>query len=117
MPEKISIDGEYAVEKSSYFVTVSFKDEDGVAVVPKSATWTLTTEDGTVVNSRDEFSISPASEVTIVLSGDDLALSTGFSGNAENRVLTIEAVYDSDLANDLPLRDQLIFPVYNLLAI
>jgi len=53
----------------------------------------------------------------VALSGDDLALSAGFAGNAEKRIFTVEATYNSDLGVGLPLRDQLEFPVFNLGAI
>jgi len=53
----------------------------------------------------------------VVLSGDDLALSAGFTGDSEKRVFTFEGTYDSALGTDLPLRDQLVFPVFNLAAV
>ena len=34
---------EEAVERSTYVVTLSFEDEDGMAVAPSTLTWTLTT--------------------------------------------------------------------------
>lgn len=118
MPAEIRIDGEYAVEKSTYIVTLTFIDEDDDPVTPASGTWTLTDEDGTVINSREDEVISSLdTSVDVVLSGDDLAVSSGFTGNAESRIFTFEGTYNSDLGAGLPLRDQLKFPVYNLGAV
>ena len=118
MPTEIKIDGDYAVEKSTYIVTMNFQDENEESVTPTAATWTLTDESGNVINSRDDVALSGlAAEMEVVLSGDDLALADGFSGNAEKRIFTVEATYNSDLGVGLPLRDQLEFPVYNLGAI
>ena len=94
------------------------QDEDNDAVTPATGTWTLTDEDGTVINGREDVAISGLSTSNdVVLSGDDLAVSTGFTGVSEKRIFTFEGSYDSDLGAGLPLRDQLIFPVYNLGAI
>lgn len=118
MPSEIRIDGDYAVEKSTYVITLTFKDEDDDAVTPATGTWTLTDEDGAVINSREDVVISSLdTSVDVVLSGNDLAVSSGFSGVSENRIFTFEGTYNSDLGVGLPLKDQLIFPVYNLGAI
>jgi len=104
-------------EKSSGSVTVTFKARDGAAVPPTAITWTLTTSDGaTVINSREQIAVpSPAASIEILLSGDDLALLSTEQGNrAVVRRLTIEAVYDSDLGTDIPLRDDKLFTVRNL---
>jgi hypothetical protein len=118
MPTKIKIDGDFAVEKSTYIVTMNFFDENGDAIAPASATWTLTDGDGSVINGKEDVALSGlAAEMSVVLSGDDLALADGFSGNSERRIFTLKATYNSDLGAGLPLLDQLEFPVYNLGAI
>lgn len=105
-------------EKSTGVFTCAFKDEDGQAITPTSATWTLTDTAGEVVNSRDEVAIvSLATSVDIVLSGDDLAISDGFEGSAEERILTVEAVYDSDLGSDLPVKAECRFFIDSLVAV
>ena len=103
-------------EKSSGVVTVVFKDEDGAAVIPTSILWTLTTVDGaTVINSREQVSIAvPAASIEILLSGDDLSLLSTEQGSRITRTLIIEAVYDSDLGTDIPLRDNTIITIRNL---
>ena len=103
-----------AVERSTYAITAAFKDDatPPTAVVPNSATWSLTTAEGGIVNSRSEVVISPAASVTIVLSGADLAILRG--NDIEIRHFIVEFVYDSSLGTDLPGKDSAIFELVNL---
>ena len=103
-------------EKSAGVITVAFEDEDGDAVIPTSIKWTLTTVNGvTVINSRDQEDITPAASVDILLEGDDLALTeTEQSVKEIDRRLTVEAVYDSDLGIDIPLKDDKVITIRNL---
>ena len=113
MPTVIETDGNFAVEESTYVITVSFKDEDDNLITPDSATWTLSDTSGNIINNREDIVISAlASSVDITLSGDDLAIQTGESGNYHNRIFTVEAIYGG-----LPLKDQLKFPVFNLTVV
>ena len=99
-----------AIEDSTYALVLSFTDEEGDPVTPDTATWTLRDTEGNVVNSRQDVVISSlASSVTVLLSGDDLM----YTPSAE-LILIVEATYDSSLGNDLPLKDQVRFPVANL---
>ena len=77
-------------------------------------TWSLLEPDGTVVNEREDVTVSPAESVTIVLSGDDLAMDEAYD---VERILLIEGTYDSDLGSDLPLRDQLTFTIEDLVGV
>lgn len=107
----------HAIEKSTFVITAAFTDEDGTSVAPQTATWTLSDDGGTIINSREQVEISsPTSSEDIVLSGDDLALQTGET-NLGTRVLTIEATYNSDLGAGLPLNGSVIFTVDNLIKI
>ena len=118
MPSKIKIDGNAAVENSSYLIRLDATDELGQSVTPKTGTWSLTDLDGTVINSRDEVVISSlAATMYVLLTGDDLALSVGFTGISEKRVFLFEGTYDSSYGANNPLKDQLIFPVLNLAKI
>jgi hypothetical protein len=94
------------------FVTVSFKDENGDAVVPNSVKWSLSDPEGSTINGRDEVSETPAEEVTVVLSGDDLMYADG-----GDRVLTIKAEYDSTLGNGLPIREEARFNIRDLVGV
>lgn len=105
-------------EKSTAVFTASFKDEDGQATVPTAATWTLSDKAGAIINSRDSVTITSLAEsVDIVLSGDDLAISSGFDGRAEERVLTIEGTYTSDLGSGLPIKAECRFFIDSLIAV
>lgn len=101
-----------AIEQSTYVVVASFTDEDGNAVVPNTVTWSLTSPTGTIINSRENVSATPAATVNIVLKGNDLLVADGLS-----RLLTITAAYDSSLGTGLPLIESCIFHLENLVAI
>lgn len=103
----------HADEESTYKITVSFTDAAGSAVTPNIITYTLTDINGTVINSKSNVSVSPASSIDIVLSGDDLALQSGETVIAE-RVLTIVADYDSDEGSGLPLNEEAHFYIDDL---
>ena len=76
-----------AVEKSSVGIVVSFTDEDGVALIPTTITWSLADLNGAIINSRTDIAIAvPAATQTVVLSGDDLALK-----NAGYKVILINS--------------------------
>lgn len=98
-----------ANEESTFFVTCTFADEDGSAVVPSSIKWSLRNGAGNIVNGREDVVIAmPASEITITLSGADLDYDIGSS-----RFLTVEAVYGGD---SLPLVDEYEFTIKDLMG-
>ena len=102
-----------ANEESTYKITAAFTDAEGTAVTPNTITWTLTDEDGTVINSRSNVSATPSTSIDIVLSGDDLALQSGESYEV-NRIITIKAVYDSSEGSGLPLYEEAKFTITDL---
>ena len=100
-------------EESSAVFTVAFTDEAGAAVTPNAVlTWTLTDAYGTVINSRDGVSLTPATSVTIKLSGDDLSL----AGAGQVRHLTVEGTYSSG-GDTLALKDVAVFVIEDLVAV
>lgn len=102
-----------AKDKSSYFVTATFTDENGAAVIPTSIKWSLRSGSGATVNSRSQVTFTPPDDtITIVLSGADLAYSSGAS-----RIMTIEALYNSTLGNGLPLNEEFSFDIEDLVGI
>jgi hypothetical protein len=106
-----------AKEKSTYLVTLAFTNAAGTAVTPDSATWTLSTMAGTVINSRTAVAISPlASSVTVVLSGADLAMQSGETSTAR-RLFTVQATYTSTEGSSLPLKDEFELRISNLAAV
>ncbi len=106
-----------AKERSTYRLTVTFFDErtPPVAVTPNSITWTLSDINGTVINSREDVSVTPASTVNIILRGDDLALDSA-AYNAD-RIVTVKATYDSTAGSDLPLNEEIRFSIDDLQVI
>ena len=104
-----------ANEKSTFALELAITDENGDPLTPNTLTWTLTNLAGNVINERAGIEIAtPASTVTVVLSGDDLALP---ERAAPLRVVTLEGTYDSDLGNDLPLKEEVQFPIRNLVKV
>ncbi len=103
-----------AVEESTYILTITLKDQDDNLITPKTLIWTLTDENGTVINSREDVSVSnPSSSESIALTGDDLAL----SGVSRTRIITFEATYDGDLGSDLNLKESATFQIDDLVYV
>lgn len=101
-------------EKSTALITVSgFTDETGAAVIPGTVTWTLTDIAGAVINSRENVSATAGGTVTILLSGNDLAI----NGNGLGRIVTIATTYDSDNGTGLTGREQIKFDLEDYVAV
>lgn len=101
------------MERSTRIVTVDLVDEDGNAVTPKSANFTLTDGNGALVNSRDAVPITPlASTLNVVLEGDDLV--AGATLEERTRCVVIEGTYDSSHGSDLPINSACKFLVIDL---
>ena len=111
---------EKAVEQSTFAIVVGFTDEEGAALTPNAGlTWSLYKKVGqpsveTVVNDRQNVAITSAAEMTIVLSGDDLAL---VANESKTRYLLVEGTYDSDLGTNLPIKEQVVFGIVNLVGV
>ncbi len=114
MPTRLTA---HAVEQSSYIITADFTDEDGQPMTPASLVWTLTDTSGAVINSREDVAVTGlASQVNIVLSGNDLALSEGETIAA--RILTLEGTYESAVTGGtLPIKDSVHFRIRGLVAV
>lgn len=95
-------------------VTASFYDESEPPelVVPNSVAWSLRSGSGSIVNAREDVSVTPASSITIVLTGDDLLYSDG-----KKRWLTIQATYDSTNGSGLSLTGEATFEIEDYLGI
>jgi hypothetical protein len=103
---------EKARDKSTFIIGLEFFDENGDLVVPNSITWKLTDDLATVINSRSAVVVTPDSAIDIVLSGDDLKFS-----DSANRVLLVQAPYDSSLGTGLPNNEEYTFEIENLVNI
>ena len=101
-----------ALEQGAYTVTVAFTDEDGAAVTPNSIVWALTDDQGRTINSRSAVTATaPAASYNIILSGSDLAIPR--AGELD-RIVTVEATYDSSYGTSLPFKDEITFKVHPL---
>ena len=101
-----------AVEESTYIITATFINEDGDALTPTSVVWTLSDIDGTVINGRENVSITPDTAVDIVLTGRDLVVS-----GSRSRVVTVQATYDSTYGSALKLKSSATFDIENLVVV
>jgi hypothetical protein len=89
------------VEKGTYVVTATATDAAGASVTPSAATWSLYDSRGNIINSRSAAPLTfTAGVAKIVLSGNDLAISTGDN----KRTLLVEATYTSTEGSGLPLK-------------
>jgi hypothetical protein len=109
---------DHAKEQGSFLVPYTFKDLTGTDVTPTSATWTLTDIAGTIINSREDVTITieETATVNIVLQGDDLAL----DDREDNlRIILIKGVYDDPTTSEtgLPYRDEIRFYIDDLVKI
>jgi hypothetical protein len=105
-----------ATEEGVYAITRTFVDQVGTAFTPNAGlNWTLTDTAGNVVNSRSAVSITPGTSVTVVLSGDDLALLTTYAGR--RRVLIIEGTYSGSLGTNLPFKFEAKFDIQDLVKV
>src|SRR5688572_765052 len=102
---------DWPLEEGTLGVEVSLFDTDGVTpYTPLTVAWRLTDQNGTVINERDAEALTPAEEVTVVLSGDDLAYDAEVSG--ARRQLIVYGTYDSEtLGNGVPFVHLITFQV------
>ncbi len=83
---------DYANAYGSKAFLCQCEDENGNPVTPLTFRWTLSDDQGNVINGRQDVSASPASPVVVVLSGDDLGL---LPFDDYVRVLNMFWTYDS----------------------
>lgn len=109
MPTNLS---EPAIERSTYVIALTPKDETATAVTPNigTVTWTLTDYYGNIINSRSNVALASAATMYIVLTDEDLAV----VDESPVRRVTIQCEYNSSLGNNLSLRDEVRFNVVNL---
>jgi len=112
MPVTIS---KHATEEGTFPLIVTPTYTSGTVSVgfkPGTAAWTLSDEDGDVINSRSSVTLTPASSMNIVLQGDDLAI----TGTVRKIVkLMVEGIYSSDtFGNNLPYTEEATIIIDNL---
>ena len=90
-------------------------------------TWCLTDKNGTIINGREDVAITSASSMTIVLSGDDLAISGSVDKYVtrdnviikqyERHILVqglVDTVIGTETLVSTPVTKQFIFFIENL---
>lgn len=101
-------------------IIIYFKDENGSAVVPNGATWSLMDKAGHIINYRKNVPVSPLASISrIVLTRLDLLPDTSLAvGVKQKRILRVKSVYNSiTMGTDIPLVGELHFYVTNPVAI
>lgn len=81
------------IDGASIVLEFQVTNEQGAVVTPLTMKWTLKDENDAIVNSRENVVVTPASTMSIVLSGDDVAYVVG----NETRKVLIEGTYTSTL--------------------
>ena len=123
-----SEEGTYAIDDIQFLDS----QDTPVAITPEagSVTWCLTDKNGNIINSREDVPITSASSMTVVLSGDDLAI----SGNAdkfdtrdgviieqyERHVLVqglVDTVIGTETLDNTPVTKEFIFYIENIVCL
>lgn len=101
-------------EKGTLIIQCTFKDEGGTSLIPNTFKWSLVDRRENVINNRDQVQIVPSSStVNIVLSDLDLVISNQ-DNVSESRFVIVEATYDSQYGNDLPINGSAEFNILNI---
>ena len=100
-----------ATDQSSYVVKCDLTDENGDAVTPTSATWSLTDGNGEIINGRDSVVVSSlASTIYIALSGADINVIEDGLELDNMRCVTVAGTYNSSITGGLlPVRKSVKF--------
>ena len=109
-----------AKELSTFGIVGTFTGDDGDPMTITLLTWTLSTCDGTIINSRNDVAVaSPVSPTTIVLNGADLAiLEAEEQMGIVRRRFTFKGEYtSSDHGSGLPMKDECIFEIQPLVNV
>lgn len=79
------------LDATSVVVLFSVRDTSNNIITPSTAKWSLYDEDGLVINNRENVTITPASEMNVVLSPSDLP----YELSNNHLILLLEATYVS----------------------
>lgn len=103
-------------EKGTAKITIGpFTDMDTPPneVTPLTLTWTLTTRAGVAIGSRTNVSATPASTVSILLAGNDLAMPSA----DPYRIIAFSWTYNSTDGSGLTGRAQAIFKIEQFVSV
>jgi hypothetical protein len=104
-----------AKERSTYGLSLTFKDSSEEIIDPIniiSCRWSLRDKhSGDIINGRNKVSLNvDENPKDLYLWGKDLAL---FASTNTSRIVTVEATYNSDEGDNLPLIEEVEFPIEN----
>ena len=103
----------HAREGGTIILPVYFTTEDGDGFTPNSINWKLTDDTGTVINGRSSVSLTANSSTSVVLTGDDLAI----TGTVRKIVkVKIFGTYNSDYGSNLTYREEATVVIDNLVS-
>lgn len=105
-------------EKSTPPIRLTFVDDDGVAVQPDVATFTLSLVDGTVVNSRSAVDLLPKTTLGVCrfpTDPEDFAI-VGTT-NIEQHVILVEWQWTDDTGATRYDKHEIIHDVQNFVAV
>ena len=123
-----SEEGTYAIDEIQFLDS----QDTPVAITPEvgSVTWCLTDKNGDIINSREDVPITSASSMTIVLSGDDLAVSGSADKHVtrdgviilqyERHVLVqglVDTVIGTETLDNTPITKEFIFYIENIVCL
>lgn len=107
---------ERAPEGGTYGIRCDFVEktpEGDLPFTPKAGlVWSLRDSKGQPVNGKTNVPISSGQSVTIVLTGNDLAL----TGGAAIRYVLVQGTYDGTLGTDLTVIKEVSFQIDNLIG-
>ena len=123
-----SEEGTYAIDEIQFLDS----QDTPAAVTPETGTvtWCLTDKNGDIINSREDVPITSASSMTIVLSGDDLAISGSVDKYVtrdgviiqqyQRHVLVqglVDTVIGTETLDNTPVTKEFIFYIENIVCL
>ena len=123
-----SEEGTYAIDDIQFLDS----QDTPVAITPETGTvtWCLTNKNGDIINSLEDVAITSASSMTIVLSGDDLAISgtadkfvtrSGVIIEQYERHILVQGLVDTvigtETLDNTPVTKEFIFYIENIVCL
>ena len=100
-------------EQGTIDFEIDFYDETNTAVIPTSIDWTLTDDQGTIINARHAVAVAvPAATIHVTLGGSDTAVLS--STDSLVRLLYLRWVYNSSLGAGKEGHEEIKFLVKDL---
>ena len=99
---------EEVTERSTLSIRCSFYDESGEYVLPTSIVWNLSDVAGNIINDRQNVEIETNPIITLSLAREDTTIA---ENNDAIRIITIIALYNSNIGEDLSLVEEIKFKI------